>query len=122
LRSMGAALKLEGERGSTFHTPIPIKRTRTQDWLEGSVSPEGQPLWKNLGEDERKLTKEGSTKSPSKIEFSMEENSNRHKGRPRTESSLREREIDWKICLGYRGSQVSLEDKHNRSGQYEKMV
>jgi hypothetical protein len=57
---------------------------------------------------ERGLTKERRTKSPLGIEFSMEENPNRHKGKPGTERPLRERETDWKNYLGERGFQVCL--------------
>jgi hypothetical protein len=43
-------------------------------------------------ERERGLTKERRTKSPLGIEFSIEENSNHHKGKPGTERPSRERE------------------------------
>jgi hypothetical protein len=63
---------------------------------------------KNLEGMRESLLRRGAPNPPLEFEFCMEENSNRHKGRPRTESSLRERETDWKNCLGERGSRSIL--------------
>jgi hypothetical protein len=49
------------------------REPRTPDQFGGSISSIGQPWRKNLGEDGRELTKEGSTKSPLEIEISREE-------------------------------------------------
>jgi hypothetical protein len=57
---------------------------------------------------ERGLTKERRTKYPLGIKFSTEENSNHHKGKPGIERPSRERETDWKNCLGERGFWVCL--------------
>jgi hypothetical protein len=54
------------------------RESRALDRLGSSVSPVGQPRRKNLGEDGRWLTKEGSTKSSLGIEFFMEGNSIHH--------------------------------------------
>jgi hypothetical protein len=56
------------------------RELRTREWFRSSVSLVGHPRRKNLREDGRGLTKEGSTKSPLGIEFSTKGNSNSHGG------------------------------------------
>jgi hypothetical protein len=53
--------------------------TRTCDRLRASVSPVGHPWRENLGEREG-LPRRGGPNPPLGIEFSTEENPNRHKG------------------------------------------
>jgi hypothetical protein len=95
LRSKRSALKLEGDWGGGFHTPIPTKNTRTRSRLGGLVSSVGQKKAKETDKEIGKTLTTMRTKSPLEIKISMEESSNCHGEDLGAESHMR-KEKKWR--------------------------